>query len=179
MTVTTQRLPWILLLVAGLAALPRPAHSYFACGVDGAPVVALGGSPFIGFTPSAPDASQPVAIAAGMVNYAPLGAVATAEGTAINVAFNASYLGFATPPALSCSTATVGPLVSGHYTVNMFLVDAAHPIPALVATSALAVGPAATAIPTISPMALLFLASFVAILAYAPISRHTRRDRVA
>jgi hypothetical protein len=117
-------------------ATPCIAQTYFACGVNGVPLTVLGGSPFIGFTPSAPNASQAVTITVGMVDYNPISAVAVVQGKAITVTFTASYIGLTTPPPLSCSTTMVGPLSTGTYVVNLFL--AADPA-AQVATATLVV----------------------------------------
>ncbi len=131
------------LVAVFLFAVALPCGAFTACGVNGVPLVVLGGSPFMGFAPPEPSASQAVAITVGMINYSPWGAAAVVQGNAINVTLNASYLGFATPPALSCSTATVGPLPAGNYVVNLFLVDPGYPAraPSQVATGALAVAP--------------------------------------
>src|SRR5436309_14771436 len=110
------------IVVCALAA-PSLAQQYQACGVDGIPLQVLGGLPFMGFTPPAPSAAQSVAITAGMVDYEPFSATATVQGNTITMTLTASYLGFVTPPALSCSTGSVGPLPPGVYVVNLFVVD--------------------------------------------------------
>ncbi len=164
------------LLSLVLLALATPClaqTTYFACGVNGIPLIVLGGAPFMGFTPPEPNASQAVTITVGMVDYNPMSAVAVVQGNAITVTFRASYLGFTTPPALSCSTATVGPLPAGNYQVDLFLVDPGIPnqTPIRTAIGTLAVVSTPAPIPATSGAALVLLALLLSIAGSCVISR--------
>jgi hypothetical protein len=82
----------------------------------------------------------------------------------MDIVFTASFLGFPTPPALTCSTMNVGSLAAGNYVVNLFLLDTTvpDPIPRHVAIGALVVGVALTSIPTLSSVGLVALTLFLA-----------------
>jgi hypothetical protein len=98
----------VLAICTVAVAMPSGAQS-FQCGVNGANITVITtGSPFLAFTPATPNATQTIVLTGGSLDYHPISAVAAVQGNAINITFTASYLGFATPPALSCGTARHG-----------------------------------------------------------------------
>jgi hypothetical protein len=166
---------FLLFVALSLLATRCAAQPVFACGVNGSPLTVLGGVPFMGFTPPAPNSSQAVTITVGMSNFNPMGAVAVVQGNVINVTFTASFLGFATLPALSCSTGNVGPLSAGSYIVNLFVVDPGVPNPTAIQTAigTLAVGAALTPIPTLSNVALATLTLLLSLAEWHYVRRHS------
>src|SRR4051812_23627660 len=83
------------------------------CGVVGTPftTVSPGQSPFLGFTPTAPDAGQTIAVTAEVVSFIAQSAAVTIQGDTINVTLKGSNSPVGIPPPPSCvGRATFGPL---------------------------------------------------------------------
>lgn len=152
------------LAISVIATAPCAAQS-FDCNGE-APVAPLSPA-VIKFTPAAPSASQTIAIAVGVTRYiGPQGAVATLQGSSINVTLTATLIGF-TPPPRSCVMTSIGPLPAGTYAVNLFVNDlnGSVPSPNLVATTLLTVAPASdpAIVPALSGVALAALALLLSI----------------
>jgi hypothetical protein len=145
-----------------LAVSPPGSAQWAACGTQGIPLTVLGsGQPYLALGPTNPTATSTIEVTAGMTDYSPQITAAAVQDNVVTVTFTGSYMGWGTPPELSCSQTTLGPLPSGQYRVNFMLVDPSFvpPVPVLVATGALEVAPAlaAVATPAMSNFAALVL----------------------
>jgi hypothetical protein len=107
---------WSLMrLLLCLVSVLVPCIAQGACGVTAIPLTVLGGSPFVGFVPSSPDASQQIGIVVGMTAYNPLGAAGNVHGTVIDVTLTANFgaghylVGPFARAAFTCSAVTGAP----------------------------------------------------------------------
>jgi len=104
-----QRLFWILTVFLYAVAGPSAGQSA-SCPNNGKPV--------FGVIPATPSASQQFTITVGAPGYQAMSAAATVQGNWIYVALTAVPVFFGEPPPTSCSTtAPVGPVPAGSYTV--------------------------------------------------------------
>jgi len=98
--------------------------------------------PVFGVIPATPSSSQQFTITVGAPNYQALSAAATLQGNSINVVLMGVPVFFVPAPPTSCSTtAPVGPLPAGIYTVVLSVVDPSSPPapPTFIASSTLTV----------------------------------------
>jgi hypothetical protein len=95
-----------------------------------------------------------VTITVGLSGYDPIAtgaAVATLQGTSIDVTLTGLNVNFNPPPPRRCATTSIGPLAVGRYYVRLFLVDGGtNRSRGLIAASFLTVTPDPSAVPTIS-----------------------------
>lgn len=145
-----------------LAASPPGMAQWAACGTQGIPLAVVGsGQPYLALSPTNPTATSTIEVTAGMTDYAPESVAAAVQDNVVTVTFAGSPMGWTTPPELTCSQTTLGPLPSGHYRVDFMLVDSTPPVPVLVATGTFEVAgapaPGAVAAPATSIFAALIL----------------------
>jgi len=144
----------------------------------GTPLPNLGG--FIGVEPGSPTSGDTVTISVGLTTYDPVSVVADVTGNVINVTLSANLIPVGVPPPAKCGTALVGPLSSGTYTINLYLIALTAPGsgPVLRSSASLAVTPADAfaPIPTNTSMGLVLLALFLGAVAWYYL-RFTPRGR--
>jgi hypothetical protein len=130
-------------------------------------------APVINFSPAAPNASQLVTISVGMNHYEPHGATASVDGNVINVMLDASYILTPTAPPRDCRTTVIGPLPTGTYTVNLFVILALPPstTPTLVLSRALVITPALSSVPTATSISVVALALLLSAVAWCVLPR--------
>jgi hypothetical protein len=124
----------------------------------------------ISIQPGSPTTSQSVTITVVASDFAPQSIGAQVQGQAINVTLAGQFFGFQPPPA--CGTTTIGPLASGQYVVNYYLVVGSNG-PVLQSSQALVVIP--DPIPATTTLGIALLAAAVATLGVWASRRRTAR----
>lgn len=174
----------ILLTLVFLALLPMAAIGSPCGDSDIALTVVVPNSdahPSISLSPMPPSSASPLTFSLGMTAFIPEGAAANVDGHTIDVTLTASFYGFTTPPQVTCSSVTLGPLAGGSYEVNFWLIDTStgDSTPQLVATGAFAVGggtPAPASAPALGTLAKAFLMLMLLAVACASVSGRKLRN---
>src|SRR4051812_29947964 len=94
-----------------LVASPPGTAQSATCGTQWIPLTVLGsGYPYLALSPTNPTATSTIEVTAGMMDYSPTSTAAAAQDNVVTVTFAGSGMGWTTPPELTCSKATLGPL---------------------------------------------------------------------